>query len=167
MTRAAKLTMQETVLLTQQILLLRAEIEQGKAKPVPGQWAKEIEQHIGRVVTYDQIRSTAESLGFGKRDLWATVHDEGGSTAEKCRQMVAHAELRLGQQVREVEQKSDGTEKRLGLVWKQVQARDASVNELRNTVGLLTDRIGALHERLGKLESEIVLQRSGVCDESN
>lgn len=151
MRRAAKLTMQEAVLLTQQILLLRAEIEQGKAKPIPEQWAREIEPHIGRVVTYDQIRSTAESLGFGKRDLWATVRDDGGSTAEKCRQMVAAAELRLAEQIRVVTQKADGTDKRLG--------------ELRNTIGLLTHRIGILHERLGKLESEMVENRKAVQGE--
>ena len=165
MTRATKLTMQETVLLTQQILLLRAEIEQGKAKPFPEQWARDIEGRIGRVVTYDQIRSTAESLGLGKRDLWAVFRDDSRAAAEKAAALVADAELRLRQEIQAVGRKADGTDKRLGILHTHIQARDAGIVELRNTVGLLIDRIGTLHERLGKLESELIEQRKAAENE--
>ena len=158
MTRATNLTTQEAVLLSRQILLLRADIVGGAQKPSPEQWAKDAEKHIGRVVTYAQMRAAAESLGFGKRDLWASGRNDGAA-AEKAAALVAGAELRLRQEIQAVSRKADGTDKRLGILHTHIQARDAGIVELRNTVGLLIDRIGTLHERIGKLESEMIEHR--------
>ena len=154
MTRATNLTTQEAVLLSRQILLLRADIVGGAQKPSPEQWARDAEKHIGRVVTYAQMRAAAESLGFGKRDLWAAGRDDSRAAA-----LVASAELRLRQEIQAVSRKADGTDKRLGIVHEHFQAKKASIVELRNTVGLLIDRIGTLHERIGKLESEMIEHR--------
>ena len=161
MTRATNLTTQEAVLLSRQILLLRADIVGGAQKPLPEQWARDAEKHIGRVVTYAQMRAAAESLGFGKRDLWASGRDDSRAAAEKAAALVASAELRLRQEIQAVGRKADGTDKRLGILHTHIQARDAGIAELRNTVGLLIDRIGTLHERIGKLESEMIEQQSG------
>ena len=165
MTRATNLTTQEAVLLSRQILLLRADIVGGAQKPSPEQWAKDAEKHIGRVVTYAQMRAAAESLGFSKRDLWASGRDDNRAAAEKAAALVAGAELRLRQEIQAVSRKADGTDKRLGILHTHIQARDAGIVELRSTVGLLIDRIGALHERLGKLESELIGQREAVQHE--
>ncbi len=160
MTRATKLSTQETVQLAQQLLLLRARIEEGEQKPLPEQFARDIAGHIGRVVTYDQIRSIAEGLGFSKRDLWAASRDDGRVAAERAAALVASVETRLSQEIQAIGRKADGTDKRLGILHAHVQARDAARTDMRNQISMLIDSIGALHQRLAKLESELISQKA-------
>ena len=165
MTRATNLTTQEAVLLSRQILLLRADIVGGAQKPSPEQWARDAEKHIGRVVTYAQMRAAAESLGFGKRDLWAPGRDDSRAAAEKAAALVAGAEMRLAEQIRAVAQKADGTDKRLGILHTHVQARDAEIVKLRNMIALLNDRMEILGKWIKELESKVVASREVVQDE--
>jgi hypothetical protein len=160
MTRAAKLSTLEAVLLAEQLLVLKAKIDGGEAKPTPEQFARNIEGRIGRIVTYDQIRSIAEGLGFSKRDLWAALRDDGRAAADMAAAYVSIAEMRLSQEIQAIGRKADGTDKRLGILHAHVQARDAARTDMRNQISMLIDSIGALHQRIGKIESELIAQKA-------
>ncbi len=71
MTRAARITTRETVVLCGYVNGLRAAVSDGRQRPKLEDWAREIEPNIGRLLTSSQIEQVVTDCGYSRTDLFA------------------------------------------------------------------------------------------------